>query len=68
MFYDVYENLCRSAEKAPADAARKLHILNTTLNSWKKGNPPSNTDICKIAKYFNVPMEYLLDYENPLAR
>ena len=49
--------------------AKKVNISESTIRNWKRYNSVPAADVLyKIAKYFNVPMEYFLDEsENPLS-
>ena len=49
--------------------AQEIGIPESTIRNWKRySSVPSADLLYKIAKYFNVPMEYFLDgSENPLS-
>lgn len=51
-----------------ADLARDLHVQKNTITEWKKGKPPSQNNIHKLAIHFGVTSRYiyeLLDKEPP---
>lgn len=64
MFYDVYCDLCKQRGLSPSRAALDMGINKGTVSIWKKGiYMPRQDTLQKIAKYFNVPVDYLLGNE-----
>jgi transcriptional regulator with XRE-family HTH domain len=49
--------------------AQEIGISEATIRNWKtKNSMPAADVLLKIAKYFNLPMEYFFDdAENPLS-
>ena len=64
MFYDVYQNLCKDIGKSATGVALELNIARGTVSNWKKtGQTPKPDILQKIADYFNVSVDYLLEKE-----
>lgn len=61
MFFDRYEKLCRDYKKTPTGVAVELGIGRGTVSYWKSGNTPKQDILIKIASYFNVSVDYLLE-------
>lgn len=70
MFYDVFEKLCTEKGVKPGRAADEMGISRATVTNWKKnGYSPRRDILKKIAQYFGVSVDLLLDQseqkENP---
>ena len=65
MFYDVYLKLCTNIGKSPTAVGRELGIVSGTISKWKQGGSPSPAVLRKIADYFGVSVETLLDSSRP---
>ena len=64
MFYDVYQNLCKDIGKSATGVALELNIARSTVSNWKKtGTTPQADILQKVADYFNVSVDYLLEKE-----
>ena len=64
MFYDVYQNLCKQINKSPSGAAIEMGLNKSTVSVWKrKGVTPTGDTLQKVADYFNVSVDYLLEKE-----
>lgn len=62
MFYDVFVELSRQRNIKPSRAADEMKINRSTVTNWKKNGSIPNTEIMKkIADYFGVTTDYLLD-------
>lgn len=62
MFYDIFLDLCESQGKKPGNIADALGINRGTVTSWKKeGYTPRGTNLNKLAEYFGVPNDMLLE-------
>lgn len=62
MFYDRFKELCIVNNTTPTAVALELGISRATVSYWKsRGSEPSATTIQKIADYFNVTTDYLLN-------
>lgn len=61
-FYDNYVRLCAERGMSPSAVALDIGIKKSNVTYWKNGrNNPSDVTIVKIANYFGVPVEELLD-------
>ena len=61
-FYDNYVRLCAERGMSPSAVALDIGIKKSNVTYWKNGrNNPSDVTIIKIANYFGVPVEELLD-------
>lgn len=67
-FVDNIEKFCVARHITKADMLRDLGLPSSITANWKhRGNMPSAETIYKIAKYFGVPMEYIMYGEgNPM--
>ena len=62
MFYDVFEKLCTEKGVKPGRAADEIGISRATVTNWKKnGYSPRRDILKKIAQYFGVSVDLLLD-------
>lgn len=61
MFWDKYLDLCAKVGKSPSAVAKELGLSSGTVFNWKNGSTPRNHVLVKIAAYFDVPVESLLD-------
>lgn len=65
MFYDVFCALCKTKGKSPTKAADEIGFSNSITTKWKKtGATPGGDTLQKIAAYFGVSIDYLLEKEN----
>lgn len=61
MFYDIYMELSKQRGISPSKAADEIGINRATVTNWKKkGATPSGETLAKIAEYFNVTVDSLL--------
>lgn len=61
-FYDNYVRLCAERGMSPSAVALDIGIKKSNVTYWKNGrNNPSDVTIVKIANYFGVSVEELLD-------
>lgn len=65
MFFDIYNRLCIREKKSANAVAKELDISSGTVSNWKKGGTPSAVLLNRIADYFNVPVETLLEESRP---
>ena len=62
MFWEIFEKLCKEKGMSPNAVAKDLSIASGTVTEWKKGKrTPQNATLKKIAEYFNVSVNYLLE-------
>ena len=64
MFWTKYENLCEQNSLKPRDVARELEIAPATVTKWKNGAVPNYEMLSKIANYFSVTVDYLVNEED----
>lgn len=60
MFYERFLDLCTQKDIAPSAAAKEIGLSNATTTHWSHGTEPSMTSVHKVARYFNVDVNYLL--------
>jgi transcriptional regulator with XRE-family HTH domain len=63
MFWDNYYNLCIQKGISPNRAAKDMNISSGTVTEWKKGRVPQMATVKKVADYFGVTAEQLLNIE-----
>lgn len=65
VFRDKYEMLCRINHKLPVsqEMADTFGVRKSAITSWKKGSIPRKATLERIAEFFHVTTEYLLDDE-----
>lgn len=62
MFYEIYKKLCDTIGKSPTGAALEMGISKGTVSFWKnKGSVPNADTLQRIADYFGVSTDYLLN-------
>lgn len=61
-FIKNIETFCTTKKITVTDMLRDLNLPKNSISNWKiRGTIPSADVLYQIAKYFNVPMEYLLN-------
>ena len=64
MFYDIYCDLCRQKGLTPSGAAGKIGFNRASITVWKNsGKAPKQDLLLKIAAFFGVSVDYLLEKE-----
>jgi repressor LexA len=59
VFWNKYYELCSEIGKSPNAVAKELGFSTAACTNWKKnGNMPTDTNLLKIADYFNVSVDY----------
>lgn len=61
MFYKKYIELCNSKGLTPSYVGLQIGVTKATVSGWKKGSLPRDTQLQKIADYFEVPISYFSD-------
>lgn len=62
MFYDIYRQLCLDRGISVSRAAQEIGIHKSAVSHWKKtGSRPSPDVLLRIAEYFHVSADSLLD-------
>lgn len=68
MFWDNFVLLCDRAGKSPNAVAAEIGFKSTgTVTGWKDGKIPYERNLKKIADYFGVTVDYLLNGEKENA-
>lgn len=61
-FYDKFEELCKAKGLTPTRAARENGLAQSVISMWKtRGSTPQAATVQKLADYFGVTVDYLLD-------
>ena len=64
-FFERLQSLMNSQQLSQKQLADDLSIRQNTISDWKnKGNLPQGETAIKLAKYFNVSLDYLLTGED----
>lgn len=62
--YKKFQDLLDKTNKTTYQVAKDTNISQTAFSNWKSGRSgPSLESLRKLAKYFDVPIEYFLDKE-----
>lgn len=68
MFWDTFVRLCNRAGKYPNTVAAEVGVKSTgTVTGWKNGANPRQSVLIKLADYFGVTTDYLLNGEKENA-
>lgn len=60
--YKKYKLLLDKSNKTTYQVAKETGISQTAFSNWKTGrSEPGIESLSKLAKYFDVPIEYFLD-------
>lgn len=66
MFYDTFAYLCTQKGVSITKAALDLGFTRSAPNHWKEKNGrPKNENLQRIADYFSVSVDYLLNGPQP---
>lgn len=68
MFWKNYLYLCCFVNKKPNSVAEELGISSGTVTGWKKGATPSTEKLEKIASFFGVTINDLLNGDIEAAK
>lgn len=63
MFFDQYCLLCANAGKTPTSVVVELGLAKSNVSNWKNGRLPKLDVLQKVADYFGVTTDYLLNGE-----
>lgn len=67
MFYEKIKKLADIRNKKVTTILKELNIHTSYTGNWKKGELPNIKCLIKLADYFNVSTDYLLDRtDNPI--
>ena len=61
MFYEQFAMLCKQHNVKETSLARELGMGASAPGRWKKGSTPDLINAKKIADYFGVTLDYLID-------
>lgn len=60
-FYEKYLLLCQKKGKSPSGAALEIPLSKTTVNRWKNGGGITDANAMRVAAYFRITVEELMD-------
>lgn len=60
-FYERFLSLCRKKGVSPSAAAKSIGIGTANATYWKRGSIPGGDTLRKLAEYFGVTVDFLLD-------
>lgn len=63
MFKKIFTELCEKHNESPTNVCLKIGLSNAAYSQWTDQSTPRQTTLSRIAKYFNVSIEYLLGKE-----
>lgn len=70
-FYNNFIKLCNEAGKSPSKVALEIGTTKPSVTRWKNGSKPSDATLQKIADYFDVTVDFLINNDinknNPAA-
>lgn len=62
--YEIFEQLLQKFNVTSYKISKETGVTQTTLSNWKNGkSTPSTSNMQKIADYFNVSIDYLMNGE-----
>ena len=64
-FYEKFYKLCRENGTRPSPVCTAIGISKSGATRWKAGSTPDGDTILKICKYFDVPVSYFYEDEQP---
>lgn len=64
MFFDNYQALCIKKGVSPSAAAKEIGVNPSSMTGWSKGALPRMATARKIADYFGVTTDDLMNSEN----
>lgn len=67
MFWDNYVKLCASLDKTPNAVAKEIGLSSGSVTAWKNGSIPYIKTVAKIADYFGVSPDDLLEEQKEKA-
>lgn len=62
-FYQRYIELCNGMGKSPSAVAIEIGLSKTAVHKWKNGGLPTDSTAVKVASYFNVSVDSMMDFE-----
>lgn len=67
MFWTNFSTLCADKNLSPNAVAMELKIPSGSITAWRNGATPRTKSLTKIANYFGVTVDYLLNAEKENA-
>lgn len=67
MFWENFVRLCAEHNTKPNPVAKELGFSSGSVTDWKNGKKPRPTTVQKIADYFGVTVDDLLQEKKPPA-
>lgn len=67
MFWTNFSTLCADKNLSPNAVATELKIPSGSITAWRNGATPRTKSLTKIANYFGVTVDYLLNAEKENA-
>lgn len=64
MFYKKFIELCNSKGVTPSYVGLQVGVSKASVSGWKKGSLPRDTQLQKIADYFDVPVSYFSEEDH----
>lgn len=64
MFKENFIKLCNKAGKTPTAVCAEIGLSNAAYSKWDEKSVPHRATLLKIADYFGVPVDTLLEGEN----
>ncbi len=64
MYWDIFEKLCCDVGKKPNPVGKEIGVSSATISKWKNGATPNGEILIKVANYFKVSTDYLLERTN----
>lgn len=65
MFWENFYNLCENNGEKPLHVVKKLGIAAGSTTKWKNGAIPNGSNLAKIANYFGITVDELLNNDSP---
>ena len=67
MFWDNFMFYCTKFGTSPNAVAKELGFSSGSVTAWKNGTVPRSSAVVKIANYFNVNVEDLIQQKEKAA-
>lgn len=65
--FEVFQKLCLENNVTPSKVAKECGINPSTITHWKNGlYTPKRDKLQKLADYFGVPVDYIINGEPPV--
>lgn len=61
MFFERVTELCQKKGISLSAAAKEIGLSNSAITYWKRGAVPKSSTVQKLADYFGVTVDYLLN-------